>query len=253
MSTKTPIEFNGTTMTIAEWADNLGIKADSLYKRINIYGWSLDKALSKPINKYNKTAIKTRHGMYGTKIYMVWLNMKQRCGNPNVKSYKNYGGRGVRVCDRWNSFYNFYKDMGDMPDGFTIERIDNEKGYSPNNCKWASMQEQSHNKRNNRKIEFNGVVMDLSEWTEKLGFGRTTIRTRLDTLKWSIEKALLTPEFKNRRGDVFKYNGKEMTMVEWAKKYNIIPDTLLKRMNKYGWSLEKSLNTPVKKYNYNKA
>lgn len=96
----------------------------------------------------------TKHGMVGSPEYEIWASIKQRCTNPRSKRYKDYGSRGITLCDRWlESFENFYADMGPRPEGLTLDRIDNDKGYSPDNCRWVSYAEQNLNKRNTIRID----------------------------------------------------------------------------------------------------
>jgi len=89
----------------------------------------------------------TKHGKYKDRIYRIWSGMVQRCTNKKSTNYKNYGGRGISVCDEWLLFDNFYKDMGDDKKGLTLDRIDNDKGYTKENCRWATYSEQADNKR----------------------------------------------------------------------------------------------------------
>lgn len=100
--------------------------------------------------------------------YKVWSAMKGRCNNPNDKKFADYGGRGIRVCDRWKSFENFLEDMGEAPDGMSIDRVDNNGHYSPENCRWATQKEQARNTRRNIFLTINGETLCAMEWSEKL-------------------------------------------------------------------------------------
>ena len=131
-------------------------------------------------------AAATKHGKarangLRTRIYRIWTGMKERCCNPTCKSYDSYGGRGIKVCDRWkNSFQAFLEDMGDPPsDLHTLDRCDNEGDYEPGNCRWATYEEQMNNKRTSTLITHNGLTLSVSQWARKIGLNATTIRTRL--------------------------------------------------------------------------
>ncbi len=124
---------------------------------------------------------KRAHGKSHTSIYVAWCSMRSRCSDPKSESYSRYGGRGIRVCDRWNfSFESFISDMGDRPEGMTIELIDNDGNYEPGNCRWATVAEQGRNKSNNRMITAFGMTYCLSEWVEITGMARTTLKKRLN-------------------------------------------------------------------------
>lgn len=133
--------------------------------------------------------------------------MKTRCFNPNVIEYKNYGGRGIDVCDKWLNFKGFYDDMHETytahvnacgEENTTLERIENNLGYSPDNCIWASIKEQNNNSRNNRIIEFRGRIMNLSEAAKEFGIRVDTLHFRLKK-GWSIGDALLKPVQQHRK------------------------------------------------------
>lgn len=138
-----------------------------------------------------------KHGMYGTRVWSVWANMRQRCEQSNDARYKNYGARGIRVCKRWQQFANFYSDMGDPPAGYSIERIDNDGNYEPGNCKWATKSEQQNNTRATLRL---GVErLSAAECSRKLGANRTLVSHRL-RYGWSVEEAVTKPpQIKSRR------------------------------------------------------
>lgn len=133
-----------------------------------------------------------KHGFYGTRQYKIWCGIKRRCFNKNDISYKKYGGKGIVMCDEWaNSFLSFWNDIGDgYDDKKQIDRIDNSKGYSKENCRWATLKEQANNKKNIHPIEFNGLKMNMSDWDNYLGLQTSSVRNRIKVLKWPIERAL---------------------------------------------------------------
>jgi len=142
---------------------------------------------------------KSIHNLVNSPTYRSWSNMKTRCLNKRNERYKDYGGRGIRITKKWLNFDGFLEDMGVKPDGYTIERIDNEKDYCKENCCWIPLSEQSKNRRFNRRFTFRGTTKTLSEWSRELGINITTIVMRLDSYGWSLEKTLTTFPRKNNR------------------------------------------------------
>ena len=138
------------------------------------------------------------HGMYNTAEYHAWEAMIQRCRNPAVKSWKNYGGRGITVCDRWSDFVNFYADMGARPIGCSLDRIDNEGPYTPDNCRWATWETQNRNTRASVFVTINGEKAHIIEWAERYNISIWTIRHRLRA-GWEPEKAVTTASLRKRR------------------------------------------------------
>lgn len=136
---------------------------------------------------------KVTHGERDNDLYSTWSSMKRRCENPKDKKYKDYGGRGIYVCDRWQEIRNFLEDMGPRPTKkHQLDRIDVDGPYSPDNCRWATIKENMRNKRDNRYITYNGSKKTLVEWSEETGLDARLISRRLDD-GWSIKQAFLTP------------------------------------------------------------
>ncbi len=126
--------------------------------------------------------------------------MKSRCCNPNNTDWHHYGGRGVKVCERWlNSFEAFLEDMGETLKGMSIDRIDNDGDYEPGNCRWATQMEQTNNQRSNRIVEANGKAQNIAQWAKELGVKKSLIRDRILLLNWSAEDAVNTPAGVRRR------------------------------------------------------
>lgn len=140
-----------------------------------------------------------KHGLYYAAEYRVWTHLVQRCTNPKNTSYQNYGGRGIKVCERWReSFVNFFSDMGSRPTSkHQIDRIDNDGHYEPGNCRWATVAEQNRNMRRSQKITFNGRTMTIAEWGREIQLAPHALKNRLKK-GWSIEAALTTPSKKAR-------------------------------------------------------
>ena len=144
---------------------------------------------------YNREVI-TKHGLDGNKIYHVFNSMKSRCYSQKNKSYPVYGGRGIKICEEWlNDVTVFHKwaiENG-YKEGLTIDRIDVNGDYEPNNCRWITHKEQSYNLRSNKYITYNGRTQTICQWADELNIQRATLCHRIYVAKWSIEKALTTP------------------------------------------------------------
>lgn len=129
------------------------------------------------------------HQMTDTPEYRSWMAMKRRCYDMKRLEYKNYGARGIGVCEEWReSFENFYRDMGKRPNNTSLDRIDNERNYAPDNCRWATIDQQSGNKRNTTMLTYSGETLPLSEWAKKLGINYQTFYSRIKRYQWDDEQ-----------------------------------------------------------------
>lgn len=212
MANKTIIEYQGQTKPLIEWAADIGVKPITLRYRICNLKWSLDEAIGgkpRPAIKGKYWPRKTprippeqRGGRYLvghawnapriSALYRAWLGMKNRCCNPKSPDYSNWGGRDICVCDEWmKSFDAFYNDMADSHQkGLSLDRVDNNKGYSKENCRWATKIEQCNNTRSNVILEFQNKKMTIAQWSRELGIKAQTIRDRYLRYNWSAGEAL---------------------------------------------------------------
>lgn len=156
----------------------------------------LQKEIFSQINK--------KHGMHGTRLYRIWNNMKNRCYNKNIKAYKDYGNRGIKVCAEWldkkNGFKNFYNWAinNKYKEDLTIDRINVNGNYEPSNCRFIRKEEQAHNKRNSIMITYKGKTEHITYWAKLYNVSRDCLWQRIKVLNWDIEKSLLTPNKKRK-------------------------------------------------------
>lgn len=133
-----------------------------------------------------------QHGLHKSRTYKVWAGMRARCKYPSATGYENYGGKGIKVCQRWESFLCFLADMGEAPPGMWIERGDGSRDYEPSNCRWATCKEQLRNRRGLRVLTRDGESLCASEWAERAGKPSKVIYARLNR-GWSLAEAMDTP------------------------------------------------------------
>lgn len=166
---------------------------------------SLINGRSKSCGCWNLESLKQRqnrlthgHSVGGktSRTYNSWMTMSNRCRCANYPGYKDYGGRGIKVCKRWGKFENFLEDMGERPSGKSLDRINNNKGYSKNNCQWATDKEQARNSRHNNNITYKGKTQCLKAWEEELKLPSGILSNRINRSKWSVEKSLTRPVIK---------------------------------------------------------
>ena len=169
-------------------------------KEVVISKWQLKSGKTKSCGCYQKeiaSKINTKHGKTHTRIYKIWFGMKKRCFNFSCKSYHRYGGRGITVCNEWkNDFMNFYNwaMANGYKDNLTIDRINNNGNYEPNNCRFVTLLEQARNRRNTKFITYNGGTFCMKDLAKKLGLNYKLVAGRLNK-GWSIRRA-----FTNSRG-----------------------------------------------------
>ena len=131
-----------------------------------------------------------------TRLYNTYYSMKERCYNPKRWNYKYYGARGIRVCDEWKNDYQIFKKWAyenGYNDNLSIDRINNDGNYEPNNCKWSTEKEQKNNTRRNHYLTYKGKTQSMALWADEYNIKYTTLRARINNYKWDIQKALETP------------------------------------------------------------
>ena len=176
-----------------------------------------------------------QHGLTNTPEYRVWTDMRTRCNNKNATSYDGYGGRGIKCCQRWDSFTNFLSDMGKKPSPIhTIERIDVNGGYEPMNCKWATKEAQAANKRNTIRKVVDGETKRIPELASDAGISRSGMWLRVKRGTENLTRG-------SKRNGWLTFNGVTDTYVGWAKRTGLKRSTIAMRITRYGWSVQQAL------------
>lgn len=207
----------------------------------------------------------TTHGLTKSPHYKRWGHMISRCTNPSDAAYKDYGGRGIKVCDRWLSVEQFIDDLpAGYTDGVEIDRIDNDGDYEPGNVRWSSAKANSDNRRSARRLTFNGKTQSLSRWAIEIGVNQGTLKSRLDDSGWTLERALTEPAMSGydvralgistrwaghetppkkapRALKRFEYKGESLSINELSRRTGITVKLLRKRLCERGWPIDKAV------------
>lgn len=179
--------------------------------------------------------------MTKTKVWSVWRSMMRRCYEKTATGYHRYGGRGLRVCDDWHTFENFFADMGHPPPGHQLDREENDGNYEPGNCRWVLPKVNMRNRSNNKRYEFQGKSRSIAEIAEMVGLPRKCLEQRLRH-GVPFDQAVSTPV--ENHETLIVVDGKEMNVSDAAKLYGLKPYVLNSRIVR-GWPLEEALKTPT--------
>jgi len=192
----------------------------------------------------------TTHGISSDKLYKVWSSMKSRCTNPTDQSYCNYGGRGISICEAWQSFEPFreWAFSHGYRRGLTIERINNDGNYSPENCKWIPKGRQSDNTRRCTFITMDGKTQNMKQWAKELGIPYSLVQSRIKH-GWDPVEALRKPSTDPSRCNctLITYAGKTQNVREWADELGVNYKTLHRRLAD-GWTVERAFNSDAEAF-----
>lgn len=180
-------------------------------------------------------------GYHDHPLVRTWYGMRARCYNPKNSTYKYYGGKGIKICDRWYKFFNFVQDMGPRPPGTSIDRKDGSADYSPENCRWSTKREQMNNRANTIRLTWNDETLSLSAWARRVGLSWDTLYQRICVAGWDVGRALTV----SAEAELYAFEGKALSLSDWAKEKGVDRGTLYYRI-RHGWSLERALSAPAR-------
>lgn len=173
--------------------------------------------------------------------YGVWQEMKRRCSDPKGAHFSRYGGRGIKVCDRWLSFSNFLADMGERPDGTTLDRINNDSNYGPENCRWATRKANSRNRSDNRLLTYGGKTQTLAAWVEATGHSLATLQGRV-RMGWADEEIISIPSRARSSNRLLTIKGVSKPLAQWCQERGLNPRTVRHRLSKQGMTPAEALD-----------
>lgn len=183
------------------------------------------------------------HNSKTNRLYRIWINMKQRCNYPKDKRYKNYGGRGIKVCQEWESSFDSFREWAlsnGYSDELSIDRIDVNGNYEPSNCRWATQKQQNYNRTNSLYYTYENETHTLYEWSKIYSINYQTLYERLNNRKLSFREAISKGNDNHR---MITYNGKTQNLKAWSRELNIKYYTLVNRL-RAGWTIKQAFTTP---------
>lgn len=186
------------------------------------------------------------NGSNYTRLRRIYHNMKTRCTNPNYDKYQYYGGKGVSICDEWMNSYKLFEEWANKngySDELTLERIDVNGDYCPENCKWVTRKEQANNRTSNHFITYNGKTKTLQAWADQYGLKANTLDRRIKD-GWPLYKALKTPADDRFKPVMITYNGKTQSCRAWSHELGLSDNAVRNRMMR-GWSAEQAVTIPA--------
>jgi hypothetical protein len=192
-----------------------------------------------------------KHGKSNSREHISWMSMNARCNNKDHKKYNRYGGRGIKVCSRWEDFNNFLLEMGERPTGTTLGRIDNNKGYTPKNCRWETAKEQARNRRTSKKIMFKNKSRTIAEIAEITNFDQSLLNGRLRSGN-SINE-VIDENFLPKNKNFYVYKGEILTLKELEKISGIKHGTLRARLEDHNYTVEEAITRPIRWFNDEKS
>lgn len=213
--------------------------------------FSLKYNRSKCCKQCGYKKIKGKHNLSHSRIYRIFNHIKQRCLNPNDSKYKDYGGRGIKICKEWeDNFINFYNwsIANGYEENLSIDRIDNNGNYEPKNCRWVTNIEQQNNKRNNHIITYNNKEYTISNFCKKFNLNERLVRQRINVYGYEEPEKLLKKDLRGMKKRIYKatLNGITKYVSEWCEEFNLNKRTIYSRITKYGYTPEEALTKKLK-------